>query len=112
MNSIFFFPFITLVEREDRFKVKQLKEKNIKYEDNIYKDNMNKINDISPSSIAKDEHLLNKDKYQNLVCLSNLEEIVVLPEKDNTQLIKPKCSINKSASLDSFFNKYHDFFEP
>tara|TARA_Y100000389_G_C17457772_1_gene519369 strand:- start:2800 stop:3027 length:228 start_codon:yes stop_codon:yes gene_type:complete len=75
---------------------------------------MNKKNDVLPSLISNDEQLSHKDKYQNLVCLSNLEDIVVLPEKDKNKTLKLNSflpPINKTRSQD-FFDKYHDFFEP
>lgn len=112
MNSILYFPFITMIERKE--KIKEIQEKNLKSKDNINKDNMNKKNDISPSMIDSNDNkvLIDKDKYKNLVCLSNLEDVVILPEKDYSKLSRPRLSFLTDNKRADFFDKFHDCFEP
>uniref|UniRef100_A0AB39JC20 Uncharacterized protein n=1 Tax=Florenciella sp. virus SA2 TaxID=3240092 RepID=A0AB39JC20_9VIRU len=109
-------PFITIIERAEREKLNERKEKDLKSKSNINKEEikMNKKNDVSPSLIVKDDKMSHKDKYENLVCLSNLEDIVVLPEKDKKQNFKSNMSLPpiSKAKPQDFFDKYHDFFEP
>lgn len=111
MNPIVYFPFISMIERKD--KIKEIQEKNLKSKENINKDNMNKKNDISPSMIDNnDSNKRIKDKYKNLVCLSNLEDVVILPEKDYSKVLQTRLCFLTDDRRAEFFDKYHHYFEP
>lgn len=88
------FPFITVVERYERQK----------------KEAVNKLPPVDSNIISKNKDTPKKENSykDNMICLSNLDEIVFYPCPQKSIFAELRSNINKSP-VD--YDKYLDFFE-